>query len=715
MRMGVKAAGGMPATGGRAAAAQQAPSHPVRAGADAAPAARPRRGLSYRASLILSLTLLVAATGAVVSYLAFRGARSGTAALAHALFQEVSDHAVTRTRAYLLRAVPLAETLGNLSDLGLSTDESDQLSRQLTAVLKANPGVSWVSYGNEQGTFVGAYRTASGTLRVNQSRIEGGKTKLVEYDVAGDSSWKLARREDDSEYDPRKRPFYRLAREARKLVWAPPYVFYEQSVPGVTCANPVYGRDGALRGVLTVDFDLNTLSQFVQKLPASANSRLFIMSGDGVLLAHPTQRLAVRSGQRGRGELMTVADVGDPVVRAFDVKLRAEEAAAPLASAEGARQFEFEQGRVEYFARSTRFRIDGDLVWIVGAMAPKSDFLAAARRSIAWSLAASLAALGAAVVVAMLLARRVSGPILALVSFVQGVGRGDLSARPRLGGAREFRELSGALDRMIDDLRDRTRMRSALAVATEVQQALLPAGPPRVEGLDVAAFSVYCDETGGDYYDYIAMDGERSGAVLFAVGDVMGHGIGSALVMASARAVLRNSAARCTDLGQLLTRVNAQLVPDMVGRRYVTMLLWMVDPKSGSVRWANAGHQPAIVYDPATDSFDQSGQDGIPLGFDEAAVYGEYAYGPVREGLVMVLATDGVWEMQNAQGEFFGMERLKACVRVAAGGTAEQIAGAVRAELEAFRDGAVVRDDVTLVVIKRVGFTARPEPRPPGG
>src|SRR5687768_5303566 len=126
-----------------------------------------RFSLSYRASLVVSLSLLVAATGLAVSVFAFRGARAGTTSLAHALFQEVSDHAVTKTRGFLLRAEPIAESLKNLSDLGLDMADQDRLVRQLAAVLRANPGVSWLSYGDRAGSFVGAYRPTPETLRVN--------------------------------------------------------------------------------------------------------------------------------------------------------------------------------------------------------------------------------------------------------------------------------------------------------------------------------------------------------------------------------------------------------------------------------------------------------------------------------------------------------------------------------------------------------------------
>ena len=702
------------------------------------------RGISYRASLILTLSMLVVATGLAVSLLAFRGARAGTTQLAHDLFREVSDHAVTKTRGFLQRAVPVAQTLGDLSDLGLATGDADRLARQLTVVLRANPGVSWVSYSDETGAFVGAYRTRDGTLRVNQSRITpDGRTAVVEHDVLSDGSWRPYRTEADSGFDPRVRPYYRLAREAKRLVWTPPYVFYDQGVPGVTCANPLYDKSGRLRGVLTVDFDLDTLSGFVEQQTVSPNSRLFIMAPDGTLLAHPAHRpvaaaqadAAARAGAglRGRGELLKLGELNDPVIAAFDAKLSATDRSPGPGGADRARQFEFRQGGTDYYARSTAFTINGDLVWIVGAMAPQSDFLAAARRTSALSAAASLGAMLLAVAVAALLARRVSGPILSLVKFMDGVRGGDLTGRARLGGAREFRQLADALDRMLDDLRDRTRLRDAMAVAMQVQQGLLPTRPPQLEGLDVHGFSIYCDETGGDYFDYLVLRKSDAGAsagdgdgaapkplaasqtttaapaphgdvdgtgLLIAIGDVVGHGIGSALVMAGARGILHSRATACGHLGELMSHLNDQLVADLKNCRFVTMLLWYIDPRRGTVCWANAGHDPAIVYDPQADRFEESGRGGIPLGIEPGTPYEEQPFGPVRPGQVIVLGTDGIWETSNAAREQYGKDRLTAAVRAAVGGTAAEIAAAVRRDLDTFRGDRHQRDDVTLVVIK---------------
>src|SRR5262249_39950921 len=156
-----------------------------------------------------------------------------------------------------------------------------------------------------------------------------------------------------------------------------------------------------------------------------------------------------------------------------------------------------------YLASTTAFRVGDDQVWVVGAVAPKADFLADVWQSQATGLMAATGALLIAVVLAALMARSVSTPVLRMIGFMNRVGRGDLEANAPFGGSREFHNLADALNRMIVDLRDRLRLRHSLDIAMEVQQRLLPSEPPQVHGLDVAGHSTYCDETGGDYYDFL--------------------------------------------------------------------------------------------------------------------------------------------------------------------------------------------------------------------
>ncbi len=676
---------------------------------------RPRGGwaLSYRTKLVAGVCGLVLLTGAAVTWLAYRSARSTTEVLVDSLFREVSGHAVTHTRGFVLRAGPLVESLQQLGDNGLALDDSDRLATQLLAVLKGNPGLSWVSYGDEAGTFTGVYRTAEGGLRVNQSRIVDGKTRLVEHDVAADGSWTVARRDDDSGYDPRRRPWYRKAKDEGRLVWLPPYVFYNQGVPGISCAAPVRDAAGRPRGAFSVDFDLNALSDFVGGLSVSEHSRVFLFTADQTLLAHPDQHKMTESGQRGAGKLLTLADTGDPLVDAYRLNLRPEHVESGAADA--FHFFEFRHDGSDYLASATTFRVGDDLAWVVGVAAPKSDFLGDVWRSQGLALAVAAGALLVAVALAAWLARTVSRPVQALIGFMGRVGGGDLEARADLGGSREFRQLSDALNRMIGDLRDRLRLRHSLGVAMQVQQQLLPRRPPPVRGLDVAGHSTYCEETGGDYYDFLILDEAAPDNLLVALGDVMGHGVAAALVMAGARAVLRDRAATAGSLADLMGRLNRLLAADLEGTRFMTMHLSVIDARAGTFRWVSAGHDPAMIFDPATDRFEEISTADLPLGIMEELEYSEHSWGPLRPGQVITVGTDGVWEMPNAAGEQFGKPRLREVIRAAAAGTAADIVQAILDSLARFRGDTRAVDDVTFVVVKVAAAAAEPEAALPPG
>ncbi len=661
-------------------------------------------GLSYRTKLILGVCGLVLLTGVVVLGLAHRSARAATESLTGSVFREVSGRAATHTRGFVLRAAPVVESLAQLADKGLAVDDPERLAPQLLAVLKANPGLSWVSYSDESGKFTGAYRAPEGGTHINHSHIVNGKTKVVEYDTLPDGTRKILKADDDGGYDPRKRPFYLGAKQAGRLVWLPPYVFYWQWVPGITCAVPVKDARGQLRGVLTTDFDLNALSDFVAGLSVSEHSRVFLFTSDEVLLAHPDRRGV--SGERETAKLLTLADAGDPLVDAYRANLRPEHLNA--SDGEAFHRFEFRHNGADYFGSATTFRVGDDLVWVVGVVAPKTDFVGDIWRTQAIALAAAGAAVLAAVVLAFVLASAVSRPVGALIGFMQRVGGGDLEAKADFGGSREFRQLSDALNHMIADLRDRLRLRHSLNVAMEVQQRLLPQRPPRVRGLDVAGHSTYCDETGGDYYDFLVLDQTAPDSVLVALGDVMGHGVAAALVMAGARAVLRDRADAAGGLAEMMGRLNRLLAADHGGERFMTMHLSVINAGAGTIRWVSAGHDPALIYDPATNGFEEPKGGDLPLGIMDDLEYEEYSHGPLRAGQVILVGTDGVWEMPNAAGEQFGKERLREAIRGAAAKPAAEIVQAILDRLALFRGDTRPADDVTFLIVKVTGAVGAP-------
>src|SRR6516225_2565967 len=393
------------------------------------------RGLSFRAKLAIGVCGLVLLTGAIVTWLAHRSAVQATEVLTDTVFREASAHAVDETRAFTERATPVVEALRRFGVDNLALNDTDKLARQLLVFLESNPGLSWVSLSDESGNFTGAYR-ADGRERIRQTRIVKGKTPTREYFVLPDGTWQLALPEFDSAYDPRVRPFYTKAKTARRLVWLEPYIFYDQGVPGISCAAPLQDSTGRFQGVVTADFDLNALSAFVARVSVSPNSRFFMYTADGTLLAHPTRRVVTPERQKTAGKLLTLADTDDPLVDAFRGQVSGD--ALPAGSLEWFQRFQFDHSGVEYLASTTAFRVGDDQVWVIGAVAPKSDFLADVWRSQAMALAAASCALLAGVLLAVLMARSVSTPVLKLIEFMNQVGGGDLEAKAEFGGSSEF-------------------------------------------------------------------------------------------------------------------------------------------------------------------------------------------------------------------------------------------------------------------------------------
>ena len=256
-------------------------------------------------------------------------------------------------------------------------------------------------------------------------------------------------------------------------------------------------------------------------------------------------------------------------------------------------------------------------------------------------------------------------------------------------------------DRIKALIEDQERTKQSLSLAREVQQNLLPHDTPRVEQLDIAGKSVYCDETGGDYYDFIAGDGCQNGNIGIAIGDVSGHGISSALLMATVRSSLRQRSSMPGDAAGIISDVNRQLSRDVEDSgQFMTMFYLEIDPQNKELHWVRAGHDPAIFYDPKKDSFQELGGSGIALGVMEEWEFEANKKTSLQKGHIVVLCTDGIWEACNLNGEMFGKEPIYNIIREYSGRSATEILDALLASLDNFQKGAKIEDDVTVVVVK---------------
>lgn len=248
---------------------------------------------------------------------------------------------------------------------------------------------------------------------------------------------------------------------------------------------------------------------------------------------------------------------------------------------------------------------------------------------------------------------------------------------------------------------DLTQQKRSLALAGEVQKSLLPQEAPEVEGLDVAGRTLSCDEIGGDYFDFLEGRECPQDSFSMVVGDVTGHGIEAALLMATARAFLRMRASQCGRSAQIVTEMNRHLARDVADSgHFMTLAFIRFDRESRSLHWVIAGHPPALVYDPATDRFRELKGHGLPLGVNDQYHYAEYQDAGIATGQVIAIGTDGIWEAVDHQGNFYGIERFREVIRRHAGLGAKGILEAVYTDIKDFTRGARQEDDITLVVGK---------------
>lgn len=256
---------------------------------------------------------------------------------------------------------------------------------------------------------------------------------------------------------------------------------------------------------------------------------------------------------------------------------------------------------------------------------------------------------------------------------------------------------------LIDLAIGNNRMLSALEVAEEVQQNLLPKKIPAISGLDIAAKSIYCNKTGGDFYDFLNVSPPSESKLNVIVGDVSGHGIAAGLLMTTARALIRSRSAQPGTLAQIVTDVNRDLTLDIYDTgRFATLIYLMVDPQNHRLKWVRAGHDAALLYDPTSDGFEDLYGSGLALGWDENYQYEENVRTDLIEGQIIFLGTDGIWETFDIDGNPFGKKPIKDIIRQKAAASADEIMNEILIALRRFRQGKEPEDDVTLAVIKIV-------------
>lgn len=309
--------------------------------------------------------------------------------------------------------------------------------------------------------------------------------------------------------------------------------------------------------------------------------------------------------------------------------------------------------------------------------------------------------IGTGLVLAILVGLTLAHPFRAIMSALHDIREGRLDVWIPVRSTDEVGYTCEAINRMAGGLRERERLRKSLTLAGAVQQSLLPSKPPAVPGLDIAGASIPCDETGGDYFDYVHLANPQP-SLGIVVGDVSGHGVPSALLMTTVRAMIRT---RCDLPGSpcdMLADLNRQLCRDVGDSgNFVTLFFLGYEIPTRAISWVRAGQDPALLYTPEADTFRELREGGPTLGVVAEAGYTN-GNGRLAPGQVILIGTDGIWDTRSPTGEPFGKHRVRTLIRDTAHLKAQETLDTLLAELAAFRAGRPVEDDITAVVVKGV-------------
>lgn len=650
-----------------------------------------RLPITVSAPLLVGIPVLV--VGMWLSVMWNRQSRNAVTQLADQNIEQIHDMAATKVADELSAPVRVCQLNEHLVRSG-ALPPSDLHAWRPTLVRQARAFdmLSAISWGGADGRGVWVSRYADGSYYW-AVKDDPSQAKMPEWriDAQGEISDEPSSIFD---FDLFSRPWFQAPREAGQPTWSKPYVWVggvdsEGMTLGISYGIPLYDEEGAFWGVVDADFSLNDLSSFLQSIRIGKTGVAALITSDRKLLAASSDTPIFTSD----GERVSAYESPDPLMVAAAKFVGQSESVR-------ARHAEIEVDGEAHYLRASPIGREVGLNWTLVTIIPEKDFTAQIENEFQRSWIASLLAVALAVAVGLAAARWLVGPLVKLVTAVRRIGQGDLETRVQIRHAPEYTNLADEINKMTIGLQDRLRMRESLSLAMEVQQNLLPSEEPSIKRLDLAGHSTYCDETGGDYYDFLDVSDVDEDTAVIALGDVMGHGVAAAMLMATARGILRSRCSVPGSLADFLDHVNAMLVPDTQGQRFMTMLLLTINGTRHELRWASAGHGPPILYDAHSDTFPEIDGGGLPLGLMTEEVYEEYVQPDVKSGYLVLAATDGLWETIGEDGTDFGMDRVRQLLRDHAGRPAAEISETIRDALARFRGPAGQDDDLTFVIAK---------------
>lgn len=512
------------------------------------------------------------------------------------------------------------------------------------------------------------------------------------------------------------RGWYQQAMQEEGLIWTD--VFDDAMGRGlaITCATPYRDGTGTIRGVVAFGSTITVLSEKMIETQIGQTGYVFVVNEKGQTIISPN----IRWDEQGNLIRESLLESDNQELQTIGQSIVNGET--------GVKEVEFE-GRAVYMAYHPMSVLPWSVVAVMDveeAMAPtessRANIAALANNTVegiddsiftVLMLVAMVCvvATAAVVVVSVTFAKRLTTPLSHLLEGVERISSGDLKTQLEVHTGDEIETLANAfngmtasLERYIHDLTaitaEKERIGAELNVATQIQKDMLPnifpAFPEREE-FDIYATMDPAKEVGGDFYDFFMVDDSHLAIVM---ADVSGKGVPAALFMVIAKTIIKNQALTGEPLDQVFDRANDQLCENNGEGLFVTAFMGLLDLKTGSFTYVNAGHNAPLLR--------RKGQDYAYLQMDPGFVLAgldgmEYQSSQLTltPGDTLFLYTDGVTEALNPEEELFGEERLQQTLNAPEGKAlpVSALLPYVRAALEQFARGADQADDITMLGI----------------
>jgi serine/threonine protein kinase len=263
--------------------------------------------------VLIAIPLLVLFVGASLTLVGQRALEDTSLSMARDRFVEQSTFASERLGFALLRADNVLDRISEVQRERTSNQPADEFALMMRDLIVGRAGMTQVYVGYPDGTFQGVYVTDDGSLRYQESRVGEGGGKFRHHRFAAKRlMWD---RDEPTDYDPRKRTWWKVALKEDKRAWTEPYPFFTGNRTGVTRVEPIYGPGGRLHSVMAVDFDVSALSEFMARVE-SPDVHSLVYTDDGVVLAYP--RAAAQIAKlKPTNHALNYRDVSDPLLSAF--------------------------------------------------------------------------------------------------------------------------------------------------------------------------------------------------------------------------------------------------------------------------------------------------------------------------------------------------------------------------------------------------------------